>query len=131
MKWIKASERLPDKRHNYHVRVRYYQDKPEYWNTASLWNLDHWEHPFRHDSFTGLPKKIIVHEWLDESTSEPIEQPTIDTLRLQQNKNYHAAVEEIKRLKGLIEQFIALRKFLIKESPLTKMMDEIIEKHNL
>lgn len=37
MKWIKASERLPDKQHNYHVKIGYRFDSLEgVWNTASL-----------------------------------------------------------------------------------------------
>ena len=61
--WIKCSDRLPDKQHNYHVRVKYEDDKTECWNTGSVWNMSYWEHPSQYDT-NGLPKKLKVYEWL-------------------------------------------------------------------
>jgi len=66
-RWVKCSDRLPEVRKNYHVKVRYEDDKPGCWNTGSVWNLQHWEHPSQYDSYTGLPKKLKVYEWLDEN----------------------------------------------------------------
>lgn len=71
MKWVKASERLPEKQHNYHVKVGYdYNGAQGIWNTASLWNGNHWEHPNDYESWTGKPKKLNVIEWLDESQED-------------------------------------------------------------
>ena len=68
--WVKASDRLPVKRHNYHVKVGY--TIPDFgdgiWNTASLFNGETWEHPTEYD-LSGKPSKINVIEWLDESQS--------------------------------------------------------------
>ena len=72
MQWIKASEQMPKKQKNYHVKCKYDDSKPECYLTTSVWNMKHWEHPSKYDSYTGLPIKLNVYEWLDESQPLPV-----------------------------------------------------------
>lgn len=69
MQWIRCSERLPDKRYNYHVKVAQFSGDGVY-NHAAV--FDPKEKHFSDERFTdfGVPVKLNVIEWLDESQSE-------------------------------------------------------------
>jgi hypothetical protein len=63
MQWVKVSERLPTKRHNYHVKIsaKVYGLEEYNYNSARLFNGEYFE-------AEGYPeKKENVIEWLDEA----------------------------------------------------------------
>lgn len=111
-RFVKASERLPKVRYNYHVKIQYEyeKDKPGIWNTASLWNGEYWEHPYKYDTWVGKPEKVNVVEWLDENpviVHEIITSPS-DYDRILEGKNREIAELRVEneRLKGLIESLV-------------------------
>lgn len=59
--WVKASDRLPEKEHNYHVKATAHFQGYNH-NDTALWRNNKWEF----DSDNGR----IVVEWLDESGCE-------------------------------------------------------------
>lgn len=70
MRWIKASERLPEKEDNYFVKVQgieYNNDNAEYTCGA----FHHFVNTFEGKYFSSLPKHETVIEWLDESPDQP------------------------------------------------------------
>lgn len=70
MKWIKASERLPEKEGNYFVKVQgveYDNDNAEYTCGA----FHHFVNTFEGKYFSSLPKHETVIEWLDETPDQP------------------------------------------------------------
>lgn len=71
MKWIKASERLPEKRHNYFVKMLTPKNsvmKQYVWNSTCVFDGE----KFVDDINRGeLLNGNTVVEWLDESGSDP------------------------------------------------------------
>lgn len=79
MKWIKAKGNYPEKEGYYAGRVAN-RNFPGMYSYINLWfsgDQKQWDRSYRHS------------EWLDESTSESIEQPTIDSYRVQAAKDSH------------------------------------------
>ncbi len=85
MKWVKASERLPDRQYNYHVKIRAFDGGV--YNDAAFWNGVRF-------SQNGAHIFIEVVEWLDESVPPYKEEER----------------NEVQRLKNLVKEgFILLQ----------------------